>query len=833
MKKIIYIHGIGQQANAENLKREWDLALFGKAMDGKDPSHQGTSMAYWADLMHDPASQQIENLRAKSMRIVVEQYRVNRAAFRDEAIDYEQIVKDAEVPVRERQEAINFLRKISAQIKLPIEDESIVSFSGMGARAIPLPSFWRQAVAKQLLSWLLPEVAKYFYNEKLREQMRSRLRDLIKSCHQPFVIVSHSLGTVIAFDVLSEDFKRHNCDLFVTMGSPLGIQEVQDVIVKGGGELKVPSGVRAWRNYADRIDLVALDAGLTNDFQPREIQVGSVSKLVTIRDSRILNERTFSIRKFNPHSSIGYLSHSDVQQVVRDEVHFDSSGRFLVARDVIEETVDPDRRVSLLIEVLEPGYAAVDESPHELAKREEHLSTRRKREDRAGKSEKSDAPDLTTLQGRITMVRDEVEQIAISNTLGENPKKADVIRLKKDVAAIRLRKYVAANLTRDEVSVLTEKYKNLCVYAIWKNSSKTALLKRSHLPLKADAGRVSYRATGRGIIWAVLDTGVNWDHPHFKTHGTILEVWDCTTNDDDPVLIGPHQGGSMAGEDGDLHGHGTHVCGIIAGIEKRDEDHEESRKRDSKKAAQKEPEDLISGIAPEAKLIVYKVLDDQGQGNDGWIIKALDHIHRLNESVSRGPKIHGVNLSLGGEYDNSIYGCGYTPICKELRDLWRQGTLVCVAAGNAGQVQVATKSGSLDLNTQLSIGDPANLDDCIAVGSVNADKPHLYGVSWFSSRGPTADGRQKPDVVAPGERIESCSSNFNFTSNHYREESGTSMACPHVSGLLAAFLSVRLEFKGRPDEVKKILKENCIDLGRDRYHQGAGLPNLMAMLTNT
>ena len=66
----------------------------------------------------------------------------------------------------------------------------------------------------------------------------------------------------------------------------------------------------------------------------------------------------------------------------------------------------------------------------------------------------------------------------------------------------------------------------------------------------------------------------------------------------------------------------------------------------------------------------------------------------------------------------------------------------------------------------------------------------------------------------------------------YRQDSGTSMACPHVSGMLAAFISVRREFIGRPDEVKQILVENCNDLKRDRYHQGAGLPNLMKMLLN-
>jgi hypothetical protein len=58
------------------------------------------------------------------------------------------------------------------------------------------------------------------------------------------------------------------------------------------------------------------------------------------------------------------------------------------------------------------------------------------------------------------------------------------------------------------------------------------------------------------------------------------------------------------------------------------------------------------------------------------------------------------------------------------------------------------------------------------------------------------------------------------------------MAAPHVSGLVAAFLSVRREFIGRPDEVKKLLLDTCTDIGRDRQHQGRGIPNLMKMLLN-
>jgi subtilisin family serine protease len=814
MKKVIYVHGIGQQASSTDLKREWDIALFGKPMDGNDNKNPPTSMAYWANLMHDEA--EIAALRSKSARSILQQRDPGKRLVTTLDFDFEKIVSDAGIPRSKQQQAQDLLAALVNRVGEPTGSTALGTRSS-SSRALPLPQSMRIPIAKQLLSWLLPEVAKYFFHDKIRKEVQNKLRDLIKQCDRPFVIVSHSLGTVISYDILSEDFKRPPCDLFLTLGSPLGIQEVQDVIVAEGRKLMVPEGVRAWKNYCDRLDPVALDAGLTNDFQPTIFTGEKLSKKVAIEDKLIINERTFEIRKFNPHSSIGYLSHQEIRQLISAEVRLDLGGRFLVARDVVEETVDPSYRVPLLIEVLEPGYAAVDETDKKRQDRENRQRRAKSKSDES--KDETSRHDLTTLAGRIAQLRDEVEAIAITNTLGPHPKKKEREELIESIGAIGLRKYVAANLTRDEVRALTEKYCELSVYAIWKNSTKSKLLKRSHIPLKADAGRVSYQATGKDILWAVLDTGVNWKHPHFDDHETILEVWDCTTNSPTPELIGPN-GKNHTGTDCDVDGHGTHVCGIIAGAGQVPGSAPGSNQS-------------ISGVAPQAKLIVYKVLDDSGGGTDAWVIKALDHIHQKNTAVVRSPKVHGVNLSLGGPFDATIYGCGYSPICKELRDLWRQGTLVCVAAGNEGQIEVSTGSGTFNLNTQLSIGDPANLDDCIAVGSINADKPYLYGVSWFSSRGPTADGRLKPDVVAPGERIESCAANYELTEVRYREDSGTSMACPHVSGLLAAFLSVRREFIGRPDDVKKILLENCNDLGRDRYHQGAGLPNLMAMLTNT
>jgi subtilisin family serine protease len=163
--------------------------------------------------------------------------------------------------------------------------------------------------------------------------------------------------------------------------------------------------------------------------------------------------------------------------------------------------------------------------------------------------------------------------------------------------------------------------------------------------------------------------------------------------------------------------------------------------------------------------------------------------------------------------------------------------LLVIAAGNEGFMTLESSDGPFEANMDLSIGDPANLEEALAVGSVHKENPHSYGISYFSSRGPTADGRQKPDCVAPGERILSCRHDFPARSKDvdklYVEMSGTSMAAPHVAGVCAAFMSIRREFIGEPDKVKEIVLANCTDLGRDRPMQGAGLPNLVRMLVST
>jgi subtilisin family serine protease len=686
---IIYIHGLGPHPAPDELKLEWDLALFGRSLGPR------SRMAYWADILHK------------------DEYVLKGARSR---------------PTRE--ESSRAMRRGSSPAPEPTPDRAeILREAGL---------------------------ASYFLKKGVRERIQQRLLEVLPAPGQPFTLVAHSQGMIVALEVLASMRPAPEVEEFVTLGSPLAHREIQAGL--NCLPLRVPAGVAKWHNFIDPLDPLTLDQGLRGDFRGGE----------TISDEIIHNPRSRALIGFNPQSAAGYLAHPKVRSLVQMVLHIDSRAPFLVARDVAALMVAESRH-SVLIEILEPKYSAIDESPEETR-----------------------AHEATVEKGETAL------SVRIKRAAGALRKEVPAPEARID----ELRRYVAARLTPSEIRQVAARHRELRVYTIWRSASKRKLLTRSGRVLQADAAFEAYAADGRGISWAVLDTGVRSDHPHFHDMGTetIKAIWDCTKP-------GPPR---RLEEDLDKDGHGSHVSGIIAG---RTATHR--------------------AIAPAAHLVVYKVLDEKGEGEDAWIIKAMDHIAAQNEGKST-LAIHGLNLSLGGPYDSTVYGCGFSPVCAELRRLWRDGVLVVVASGNEGQLDVQTADGEVEINSPMSIGDPANLEDCVAVGSVNADHPHLYGISSFSSRGPTSDGRCKPDVVAPGERISSCNARYRRKGRQllhlYRLESGTSMAAPHVSGLLAAFLSARPEFRGRPDEVKRVLLETCTDLGRDRYHQGRGLPNLMKML---
>ena len=152
------------------------------------------------------------------------------------------------------------------------------------------------------------------------------------------------------------------------------------------------------------------------------------------------------------------------------------------------------------------------------------------------------------------------------------------------------------------------------------------------------------------------------------------------------------------------------------------------------------------------ELYDLRVFDADGAGDEFAILAALQYVRWVNSNAA-APVIHGVNLSLSLDHEVGAYACGRTPVCDECERLLGSGTVVVAAAGNEGRAFYSMASGTSEGYRQISITDPGNADGVITVGATHRHQPHTYGVSYFSSRGPTGDGRLKPDLVAPGEKI--------------------------------------------------------------------------------
>jgi subtilisin family serine protease len=377
------------------------------------------------------------------------------------------------------------------------------------------------------------------------------------------------------------------------------------------------------------------------------------------------------------------------------------------------------------------------------------------------------------------------------------------------------------------------------IYRIWPDFAIHGQITRSICTVKVDAARRSFSALGKGIVWAVLDSGIDKDHPHFGGTRKNLDLPPGLSHHDLTALS--DAGNALT----DNYGHGTHVAGIVAGGLNADSAKEfycVRRHRDEKGDVTYETAQLteeISGMAPECKLLSLKVLNDDGQGEVSNLILAIELIQQMNGN-GRNIQIHGANLSVGYDFEPEWFACGQSPLCVEVDRLVRSGVVVVVAAGNTGFGWLQSREGKpFPAGLDLTINDPGNAELAITVGSTHRDMPHTYGVSYFSSKGPTGDGRFKPDLVAPGEKIVSCATGLNvkrmkdkiapklLAACQYVEDSGTSMAAPHVSGAIAAFLSIRREYIGHPEAVKKIFLDSATDLNRVPYFQGHGLVDLM------
>ena len=256
------------------------------------------------------------------------------------------------------------------------------------------------------------------------------------------------------------------------------------------------------------------------------------------------------------------------------------------------------------------------------------------------------------------------------------------------------------------------------------------------------------RGKGTGIV--VFDTGAAL-HPDIRNqivcfkdilHGRITPYDDC--------------------------GHGTHVCGIIAGNGKA------SRKK-------------YAGIAEDASLIVLKVLGEHGDGNVEDILKGvhwvMDHYRKYRIKIA--------NLSVGAGFDLDLEK--EKNLLEAVEEMWNLGIAVIVSAGNLGP-----EKGTITI--------PGNSKKVITVGAIERTGKLME----HSGRGPTESCVVKPDIVTMGQNIISC--NYLYGKNQknilpYCIKSGTSMATPVVSGAAALYFS---KYPERTNvELKLKLRQTC------------------------
>ena len=277
-------------------------------------------------------------------------------------------------------------------------------------------------------------------------------------------------------------------------------------------------------------------------------------------------------------------------------------------------------------------------------------------------------------------------------------------------------------------------------------------LLRQPLQVTVRADRAWQRAAGRGVGVAVLDTGIAGDLPDFVTAGKSRVIASAVTN---PCARNAH----------DQVGHGTHVAGLIAG---------NSMNAPSLKKLQ----GRYMGIAPRANLISVKVSDDDGDTTVLDVINGLQFV--VDHKAEFGIRV--VNLSLSSTVAESYKT---DPLDAAVEAAWFSGIVVVAAAGNEGVAPDAVSYA------------PGNDPYVISVGALDdRGSTYLYDdqlASW-SSRGVTQDGVQKPEVLAPGNRLVApLAPNSDFErmcrkcmiSHSYFRVSGTSMASGVVSGVAA------------------------------------------------
>ena len=280
--------------------------------------------------------------------------------------------------------------------------------------------------------------------------------------------------------------------------------------------------------------------------------------------------------------------------------------------------------------------------------------------------------------------------------------------------------------------------------------------------------------TGNGVVIGGQDTGYDWDHPALKNQ---YRGWDGIAADHnfnwhDAIHSGGGDCGADSPEPCDDHGHGTHTMGTLVGDDGAEEQ---------------------IGMAPGARWIGCRNMDE-GVGTPATYSECFEWFIAPTKLNGNKP-----NPDLAPDVINNSWtcppseGCNWDSLRPVVNNTRAAGIVVVVSAGNSG----VFGCDSVD-------NPPAIYDSSFSVGATDAND----NIASFSSRGP-ADHTNllKPDISAPGKNIRS-----SLRNGGYGSMSGTSMAAPHVSGLVALLLSARPYLAGQVEAIETRIEQNALPL---------------------